>query len=121
MTPHANLITSWAQRRSPGDPAGAAVAASAVRDFLAWADTRGPPARMAMLDRILTGFGGPARLARAAHVTPATVTYWAKESVLPGRHWNGIIAAGARLDPPLLLTRDEFVSAYGRTIFGAAA
>lgn len=63
------------------------------------------------LQRIVAAFGGQAALGRAIGASQGTVWGWLKSGFVPTRRVPQIIAAAARLDPPVTLTPADFFPA----------
>jgi hypothetical protein len=58
--------------------------------------------------RVITAFGGQSALARALGLKQSTVWGWADSGTIPARRIPEVIAAGARSQPPVILTPSDF-------------
>ncbi len=57
---------------------------------------------------VIRNFRGQNALARALGVRQSVVWGWTKSEMIPSRRIPEIIAAAARLDPPVILRPDDF-------------
>lgn len=60
------------------------------------------------IEQIVAKFGGQTAMARKIGVGQTSVWEWIEKGLVPSRRIPQIIEAGRRLDPPLLLTANDF-------------
>ena len=60
---------------------------------------------------LIERFGGQNAMARAVGVRQSEVWRWSKRGLVPSSRIGSVIKAGARLDPPIIITPDDFFSA----------
>ena len=71
-----------------------------------------------IMARILDGFGSQKNIAAAVGVGRSAISLWYADRRIPRKRWDEIIAGAAKLDPPLVLTRTDFIAAHRRKAGG---
>lgn len=113
MTPHG--IHAWALRRSRGNYAEAVLVSQAIAAFLEAQAVHSSSRDIWPL--LMDNFGTLTEISRASNVTIRCVSYWFQHRSIPRPRWDALIRAAALLDPPLLLTRAEFIASHRRRSF----